>query len=281
MNARTNLNASLNAAELAQIAGLIRFSYPCEGGFRREFGSRSEQFEVLFSAKRMEERFKYFEALCLHGLKQQTEKRFTVGVLIGEDMPLIYQARLSDLLASLPQARLFVLPPLPYHRSVKWVFDQLFDQGTPYRLSFRLDDDDSFALDFIEQVVTKLPQLMALSGGLDPVGLSFLKGITLIGPPQARRLVPSVDDTPLGLGLCVLAPKKSSRNALLYSHKKLQTNMPMIMDPVPMMNLRAFHGSNDSCYKLPAGRAIALNGPEMSFVLQRRFGLDKAALLAL
>ena len=281
MNIETTFSDSLNVAELVQIAGLVRFSYPCEGGFRRQFRSRSEQLATLFSEQRMEERFKFFETLCLHGLKHQTAKDFTVGVLIGEDIPAVYRVRMEALLAGLPQARLIALPVLPYQQAIRQAFVQLFDQEKPFRMSFRLDDDDAVAVDFIEQVITKLPQLTSLSGGLDPVGLSFLKGMTLSGPPDARRLSPAVDAKPLGLGLCVMAPQSSNRNALLYAHVKMHMNMPMVTDPFPMMNLRSFHTSNDSVLRLPAGQPIGMKTSEIREVLWRRFALEMNAVLAL
>ena len=184
-------------------------------------------------------------------------------------------------MAGFPQARLIALPVLPHNEAIKRAFAQLFDQDKPFRLSFRLDDDDAVAVDFIEQVVAKLPQLASLSGGMDPVGLSFLKGLTLSGPPGARRLSPTVCEKPLGLGLCVMVPGASNRNALLYAHFKLHLNMPMVTDPFPMMNLRTFHSSNDSVLRPPAGRPIEMQDEEIRDVLQRKFGLEMDAVCAL
>jgi hypothetical protein len=69
---------------LVQVAGLVRFSYPCAGGFQRVYASRGAQSAYLYSAARKKERFRFFETLCLHSLKAQTDKGFTVGVLIGK-----------------------------------------------------------------------------------------------------------------------------------------------------------------------------------------------------
>ena len=103
-------------SDLVQIAGLVRFSYPCEGGFQRVFSNPVAQTEYLYSEQRMEERFRFFEALCLHSLKAQTDKGFSVGVLIGEDMPAKFKARLERLLSGFPQAVLIALPYLPISR---------------------------------------------------------------------------------------------------------------------------------------------------------------------
>ena len=262
------------SASLVQIAGLVRFSYPCVGGFQKK-GVQ------VYAARRMEERFKYFEALCLHSLCAQTDKDFSIGVLIGADMPAKYRERLEKLLLKLPQAQLITLSPLPYAEAIRIAFKKLFIRGAPFHLSFRLDDDDAVATDFIANVRAKLPQLFTLSGGLDPVGLSFLKGLTLIGAKPDRQLVASVDARPLGLGLCVMVPQSRQVNALMYQHQNLHMHMPVIMDPYPLMNLRAFHLSNDSEIKLPAGHPVALGEGALRAALKKRFALDMNTVLAL
>lgn len=269
--------AGESLSDLVQIAGLVRFSYPCAGGFQRKFPNRRAQMEYLYSAPRMNERFRFFEALCLHSLKAQTDKSFTVGVLVGEDMPAKYLARLKALLGALPQARLISLPYLPYADAMQRAYESLFNGNAPLQLSFRLDDDDAVATDFIAEVRARLPQVYGMSGGLDPAGLSFLQGFTLIN----RQLVPSIDARPLGLGLCVMAPAGRQISALRFEHQKLHQNMPVMMDPHPVMNLRAFHGSNDSQVVLPAGRRTALSAAEIRGILRRRFALDMDKVLAL
>ncbi len=263
--------------DLVQIAGLVRFSYPCAGGFQRAYPSLAAQRSTLYSAARMEERFRYFEGLCLHSLKAQSDKGFSVGVLIGADMPPQYRARLEALLAGLPQARLISLPYLPYGEAIKRAYSALFTKFSPLHLSFRLDDDDALAVDFIAEVRARLPQMFAMCGGLDPAGLSFLQGLTLI----KGQLVPSIDARPLGLGLCVLAPARRDVHALSYAHEKLHQNMPVLMDPHLSMNLRAFHGSNDSAVVLPHGRRQKMSRAEIAAILARRFALDIDTVLAL
>lgn len=269
--------AGESLSDLVQIAGLVRFSYPCMGGFQRAYPSRTAQTNYLYSSARMEERFRHFEALCLHSLKAQTDKGFRVGVLIGEDMPAQHQARLISLLADLPQAQLITLPFMPYHEAMRRAYRTLFKGAAPLHLSFRLDDDDALAVDFIAEVRARLPQIQGMSGGLDPVGLSFLQGLTLIN----GALVPTIDARPLGLGLCVMVPAGRKVHALSYAHEKLHQNMPVLMDPQPMMNLRSFHGSNDSAVALPAGRRPEMSKADIAAILERRFALDIDQVLAL
>lgn len=269
--------AGESLSDLVQIAGLVRFSYPCIGGFQRAYASRAAQTSSLYAPARMEERFRHFEALCLHSLKAQTDKGFRVGVLIGADMPRTYQTRLAGLLAPLPQAELIKLPYLAYAEAMRQAFARLFNGPAPLHLSFRLDDDDAVAVDFIAELKARLPQLYGMSGGLDPVGLSFLQGLTRID----GRFVCAVDARPLGLGLSMLAPAGRRVHVLSYAHQHMHQSLPMIMDPHPLMNLRSFHSSNDSPVMLPAGRRCAMSTAELREALARRFALDMDAVLAL
>ena len=269
--------AGESLSDLVQVVGLVRFSYPCAGGFQRVQSSRDAQTAYLYAAERMEERFRFFEALCLHSLKAQTDKDFTVGVLIGEDMPAQYQTRLEHLLADLPQATLIKLPYMAHETAMELAFCKLFNSHAPLNLSFRLDDDDAVAVDFIAELRARLPQICAMSGGLDLAGLSFLQGLTLLN----GAVVPSIDARPLGLGLCALAPKGRKVHVLSFAHEKLHLNMPVLMDPLPMMNLRAFHGCNDSPARLPAGRRLKMSRAEIAAILERRFALDIDHVLAL
>ncbi len=264
-------------SQLVQIGGLIRFSIPCDGGYQQTPETAEEKRAMLHAPARMAERFSYFENICLHTLKRQTDPNFTIGVLVGEDMPSHYRSKLDALLQDLPQARVIAKPYMPYRELVTQAFDEVFDQKTPFRLSFRLDDDDAVALDFIAELRARLPHILSLAGGLDPIGIAFLLGLTLI----RGEIVPTVNARPLGLGLGVLAPAGRKVHALSYGHEKLHQNMPVLMDPYPVMSLRAFHESNDSEVVLPAGRRPEMSQSDIAATLERRFALDIAKVLAL
>jgi len=260
-----------------QIGGLIRFSIPCDGGYQQNPETTDEKRAMLYAPARMAQRFAYFETFCLHTLKRQTDPNFTIGVLVGEDMPRQYRQHLESLLKDLPQARVIVKPCMPYQELVAQALDEVFDQNTPFRLSFRLDDDDAVALDYIAELRARLPHIFSLSGGVDPIGIAFLHGLTLI----KGQIVPTINARPLGLGLSVLAPAARKVHVFSYAHEKLHQNMPVLMDPYPVMSLRSFHDSNDSRVVLPAGRRPEMNMAEIAAILARRFALDINVVLAL
>lgn len=279
-----NWISSDDARELVQIAGLIRFSCPFKslkvGGFRWRFDSVEAQLEAMYTEERMELRFRYFEKLCLHTLKRQTDKNFTIGVMVGEDMPERYGQRLEGLLADLPQAKIIAMPVMSYKWAIKRAFDQLFDPDIPFRLSFRLDDDDAVAVDFIEQVSGKIPHLLAMAGAIDPIALSFLRRITLLGE-EGRRLIESVDGMPNGIGLCVLAPTGSDEHAYSHIHNQVQRYMPTLTDSRPLMNLRTYHSGNDSKVNTPRLQVIEKTDEDLKRMLYDRFDLDVDEILAL
>lgn len=93
-----------------QTIGICRFSYPAQGGFQIEHSSIKERCEFLYHPARMDERFRFFETICLPGLKAQTDPDFIFLVVIGDSLPDRYQQKLQRLLHSLPQAVLVTRP---------------------------------------------------------------------------------------------------------------------------------------------------------------------------
>ncbi len=267
--------------ELVQVGGLIRFSVPVEGGFQKNPESREDKLAKLFAPARMEQRFAYFESLCLNALKRQTNPDFRVAIVIGEDMPEPYKRRLEALLVELPQARLIEKPIMPHRRMVQEAFEEIFDKNTPLRFWFRFDDDDALATDYIEQVWNKIPQLLTIYGGLDPVCLSFSQGLTLIGPADERRIVVAHERSPLGLGLGVLGPAGAHPLVMRYNHMRIHTHLRTLIDPVPVMMLRSIHTSNDSRGILLPHILQERSEDEKREILRLRFGLDMDAILAL
>jgi len=171
-----------------------------------------------------------------------------------------------------------------HHRdAVAEAFDEVFDRQTPIRFSFRLDDDDALAIDYITQVREKLPQLLLMSGGLDPkpVCLTFSKGLSLLGPPDNRHFVAAYERSPMAIGLAVLAPARCRPLVMNIPHMKIQTAMPTLMDPGPLMTLRTLHDNNDSMSRLFLEKRIDLSDEALKTALKARFMLDAACLLAL
>lgn len=267
--------------ETVQICGLIRFSFPTVGGYKTNPESYEEKLAMLYAPERMEQRFEYFEKLCLHTLIRQTNQNFSLGILVGRDMPKIYRDKLDHLLKDLPQAKVIEKPIIRYRAAVRQAFEGLFDSDYPFRFTFRLDDDDAVATDYIERVRASLPQLLLMSGGFDQACLSFSQGLILHGEGLARQFTTGYERSPLGLGLGLLAPSDTEINIYRYNHMLIHTKMPSLIDPGPMMMLRTFHLTNDSEAMLMPSIKIDMSDVEIAAVLKDRFDLEVQDVLAL
>ena len=87
-----------------QVVGFCRFSYPAEGGFQVEHEDIATREAYLYSAARMDERFRHFETICLPGLKAQTDPDFTFLILVGSSLPAELRARLEAARAQTPES---------------------------------------------------------------------------------------------------------------------------------------------------------------------------------
>ena len=99
----------------------------------------------LYAPARMEERFRHFEALCLPGLKAQTDPDFLFAILVGEDMPEQWLERLADLVEDFPQAAIIARPPGPHRQVCQSVLNAARRHVNQPCLQVRHDDDDALA----------------------------------------------------------------------------------------------------------------------------------------
>ncbi len=106
-----------------QIIGLCRFSYRAMGSFQVEHDSVEERSAFLYQTKRMEERFRHFETIMLPSIAAQTEGDFTFVIVIGDNLPDIYQERLFDLCAPIPQIVIQAHAPADHRETMQKAFN--------------------------------------------------------------------------------------------------------------------------------------------------------------
>ena len=70
-----------------QVIGIYRLSYPALGGFQIEHASNKDRCAFLYHPTRMCERFRFFETICLPGLKSETDLDFVFLIVIGGSLP--------------------------------------------------------------------------------------------------------------------------------------------------------------------------------------------------
>lgn len=256
-----------------RIVGLIRFSYPCLGGFQTKYDSEEQKLETLFSPERMEERFRIFEFLCLHTLKNQTDKDFTIGILIGESMPQEYVNRLQVMLEGFEQATLITLPIMQYRAAMIEAYKRLDSRESGHRIEFRLDDDDAVSYLYIQRLREHIPALKLLGVNDTPVSLAFMKGILVRKEAQENELVPYISTLPTSVGLAVYTPVSWGQTIYHFLHQRINLKMSIIGKCDEFMFIRTLHGSNDS-RGLLFGDEFRIAPARLSRQLQRKFGVS-------
>ncbi|MBE9640648.1 putative rhamnosyl transferase [Salipiger mangrovisoli] len=230
-----------------QIIGLCRFSYPAEGGFQVEHDTLAARVAYLYAPARMEERLRHFECICLPGLKAQTDPDFTFLVLVGEAMPLPYLARLRDLLADFPQARIVSRPPGPHRQVCQEVFNAARDMVQPC-LQFRHDDDDAVAVTFIEELRAAALDISALRARHRLVALDWNRGYVVRPDAEGLRAEPCM--TPFwGVAQAVAVAPGARQSIMNFGHNKLIQFMPTLSFTDRPMYLRGHNDHNDSRQK--------------------------------
>ena len=257
-----------------QTLGLCRFSYPAIGGFQVEFDSLEEKLAYLYAPERMEERFRYFEALTLPPLKAQTDPDFSFLVVVGDTLPMPYQDRLNALLQDLPQAKVISRPPAPHRAIMEEIINEnrAFD-GEPC-LQFRMDDDDAVAIDFVARLREAARDARAILRKHRRMAIDFNKGF--IVRPDAKGLHAAATTTPYATAALGLAfGPKATRTVMNFAHVKVAQRMPTLTFSDSDMLLRGHNDHNDSRQKASAKPVpLALMTPEQEAHIKDRFAID-------
>lgn len=228
-----------------QVIGMTRFSFATLGGFQIQHETLEQHIAYLYAKKRMEERFTYFEHLCLPALKQQTNPDFTLVVLACSEMPKPYLTRLQDLLTDLPQARLFVRAPANHRAVLQEVIGLAKREDADWVAHFRMDDDDAVALNFAEEVHEHFPRLRAMAEHKQQLGLDFTNGYALRKSAEGLE-VNTGHKTNWTPAQVIFLPHSDTRTHVHLPHQRLNQLIPVVSLPHPLMFVRTQNGSNDS-----------------------------------
>lgn len=259
-----------------QVVGLCRFSYPALGGFQTEHDSIEKRIDYLYQPKRMEDRFRHFEALALPSLKNQTDQDFTFLIVIGSQMPAVYKSRLAEMIASFPQAQILERDPGPHRAVMQDILLEARQTISGPCLQFRHDDDDAVAASFIERLRRTAQDCRALLKTHPMVAIDFNRGFFATADEeglQARELV-----TPyLGVALGLMARAKAKRTIMNFGHHKLNQTMPTVTFTDEPMFLRSLNDHNDSKANLQkrGSNLVPLDGNEER-QFRHLFGINTA-----
>lgn len=262
-----------------QVLGLCRFSYPAAGGFQAEHASVEERARHLYAPWRMEQRLRIFEAFTLPALQGQTDPDFTLLVVIGDDLPAIYQDRLQGLLAHLPQARLHKLPPGGAHRAVMQRVINTARQGDLRPcIQFRMDDDDAVATGFVADVRAAAADAAPLLARHRLAAIDFTRGH--IARPTSRGILAEATVRQFWVpALSVIAQPGEALTVMNFNHVRLWHFMPTITLTQPDMFVRGISDSSDSALRLGQGATLLDKKGEAQFRQRYNICADRVRAL--
>jgi len=227
-----------------RVVGLIRFSmlfgeHPFKKGKGMAF---PDLVKMIMSEERLLTRFHLFQTVCLPSLDAQRSDEFKVLLISSRFMPRPWQERLRDLIASRGHLEVVFADEdsTVANEAGRFVADGL--KAGPVA-SFRLDDDDALASDYIE----------SLAAYLNPANVgsmvSFSSGyyLQIDGPDQTCKLA-EVHVPKLSAGMAMISRATAFRNVYKTGtrHNNVDLKWPVILDGRRPMFLMTSHGENDS-----------------------------------
>lgn len=152
----TNKQRQIVATTPFAIVGAIRFSMVLEdSNFFPPLSGQNyhERKARIFDRARLMRRFQLFEDVCLPSLTNQIDPNFNVMLATSRDLPDWATDRLMDLVWDL--SNIYVLAyrsAANIRRVFKRSVFEMFDPDATICASFRLDDDDAIANDYIARL---------------------------------------------------------------------------------------------------------------------------------
>ena len=233
-----------------QIKGLVRFSYPSVGGFAISSVGPEKLKETLYDPARLERRFRLFEHLALHSLALQDEDDFRVGILVGDSFPAAARDRLAGLIADFPQAQIISLPEMGHIQAINAAYAALTDDPeATHTATFRLDDDDAMHRSTTRRIAELAGALTAARDPARPLALAFNRGFYWDAANAQEPLTERYENTPLGVGLALVAPVADTTNVFRRNHRKLGQFYDCYTEVERPMFIRSVHQDNDSAAK--------------------------------
>ncbi len=254
------------------IAGIMRFSVIARDQlFFRADRDRSfdERCAALFDEARLAARFRLLEAVSLPSLAAQTDPGFTLCLVTSSLLPPRWQDRLDALAARHPFLAVTRHDPEErLHRSCRAAASAAIQAGpgkagteagsdegpgTALRCTFRIDDDDALAADFVARLRENAVRIAP------PAALSFRTGWMLMPGSGGVRLCPSVNfGVACGLALVQGAEENSTVLDIRVKHRQVDRAYPTLTDSRSPAFLVTAHPHCDS---LRAEQGFAWEGP--------------------
>lgn len=229
-----------------QVIGLVRFSVLATDYYSDTHGSPDAVAAHLYTPERMALRLQMFETLCLPSLVRQSDQGFRLVVLTSTRLPADVSAKLEALLAPYRNMSLYAAEPAPHYQIIKAAYGSAHEEGYSHRITFRLDDDDALAGDYITRLKALAGPLLQLKP-VEPTVISFNRGFYVEVSGQGGNAVfDTVERAPLSCGTALLHPVAYTRNPYRYNHRALAQHYTVYSDISAPCFLRTIHRDNKS-----------------------------------
>lgn len=247
------------------VIGLCRFSYPTLEGT----GFKNSSSRNLYDEDRLSVRLSLFENILIPSIAGQTEKDFTLGILIGNDLPMWCARRIEIASQGISQIKLLTKEPFRPHVEIcSEAIRSLRPDTDSHVAEFRIDDDDGLGVNFIERVKEIFSAISHRKIG--PIlELDFPRGYHLhVGQSLAFRETVTPH---LTCAQAWLIKPKGDRTLFSQNHFKFWTKGPSLSMPHEHMYIRGVHDFNDSTVR---SDAQAISGISYNESIHRLFNIS-------
>jgi Putative rhamnosyl transferase len=262
------------------ILGLIRFSYPAIGAFARSGTAPADAAAFLYDPARLDRRFHLLENLCLPSMLAQDDANFDLGVLVGDDLPAPFRARLDAALRPMPRARVIALPPLPHYDATQRAFAAMRPDTASHITTFRLDDDDALCRSYIATLRRMTDGLIPLRAAKAPFAIAFNRGFFLERGDGGNRVYDVIEKLPPASGCAMTAHAAHRDNVYRRNHRLLPQFMTVFSDADTPAFIRSIHADNDST-PFASGQSARMKPEKLDAALRAGFPFTLDSLQAL
>ncbi len=260
-----------------QVLGLCRFSYAAEPkNFKAEHADEAALRAYLYDPVRLGLRCYWFEHILLPSLRAQTDPDFTLLLLMGEDFPDPFRARILAAIADLPQIVPLFRPPGNLRDVSAKVMIAARDPKADVVAEFRMDDDDAVASVFVARTRAMYPFVRRTYMQRTRVTLDFNRGIVVEATPRGVRYHPVLTQH-WALAMPTYLHPADPKSSVTLTHRKIWENMCVLNEPSGVMYLRGLHGHNDSGTRPQKYTGWDLPARRVRPLLRNHFGIDKTA----